>query len=65
MKWFTLYNKIGKQPIKNVRNTDITVIIEDRTVKIKGVKFKVDGTPYLIVEPDQEMNHLQSKQNQN
>jgi len=50
MKWLTLYNKIGKQPIKTIRKTDITVIINGEEIKIIGVKFKMDGTPYLISE---------------
>lgn len=50
MKWIQLYNKIGKQPLKNLRNEDVVVFVNGEEVPITGVKFKTDGTPYLIVD---------------
>jgi hypothetical protein len=51
MKWLTLYNKIGKQPIRNINKSDVTVMVDNKEIKVSGIKFKVDGTPYLITEP--------------
>ena len=51
MKWLTLYNKIGKQPIRNINKSDVTVMVDNKEIKVTGIKFKVDGTPYLITEP--------------
>lgn len=50
MKWISLYNKIGKQMIKIIRNTDVVVIIDDKEIKIQGIKFKANGEPYLVVQ---------------
>jgi archaellum component FlaG (FlaF/FlaG flagellin family) len=50
MKWLTLYNKIGKQKINVIKKADVEVIINGEVLKITGIKFKVDGSPYLITE---------------
>ena len=50
MKWLSLYNKIGKQMVKITRTADVVVIIDGKEVKITGIKFKVNGEPYLVVE---------------
>ena len=51
MKWLTLYNKLGKQPVKNTRLHDVEILMPDGQTKHKLVlKFKVDGTPYFVVD---------------
>jgi len=50
MKWLSLHNKIGKQPIRVIRKSDVQVLIDDELVKVTGIKFMVDGTPYLITD---------------
>lgn len=47
MKWFGLYNKIGKQSIKITRKTDVIAIIDGKEVPLL-LRFKNDGSPYLI-----------------
>ncbi|MDF2880126.1 MAG: hypothetical protein K0R54_683 [Clostridiaceae bacterium] len=50
MQWLTLFDKLGKQPVRNLRNKDITVIVNNQSIKVTGVKFMANGTPYLITE---------------
>jgi len=48
MKWLSLINKLGKQTIGKLEKADVTVIVDDKSRLITGVKFMQDGTPYLI-----------------
>ena len=50
MKWLTLINKIGKQSLKSMSKAEVIVIIEGKEYKITGLKFKTDGSPYMIAE---------------
>ena len=50
MKWLTLFNKIGKQPIRITRKADVVVIVDGKEIKVTGIKFKTDGSPYLITQ---------------
>lgn len=50
MKWQTLFNKIGKQPIRITRNEDVFVLIDGKEIKIEGIKFKKNGSPYLYIQ---------------
>lgn len=47
MKWFGLYKKIGKQPIKITQKTDVVAIINGKEIPLL-IRFKNDGSPYLI-----------------
>lgn len=51
MKWLNLIEKIGKQELNKMRKTDVVILIDDKEVPVT-LKFKTDGTPYLI--PDNE-----------
>jgi hypothetical protein len=50
MKWLSLYNKIGKQHLSVTRKADVLVIVEGKEIKVTGIKFKADGSPYLVTE---------------
>jgi len=50
MKWLSLYTKIGKQTITLLKKSDVTVIVDGKEIKITGIKYKTDGSPYLITE---------------
>lgn len=47
MKWFGLYMKIGKQPIKITQKADVVAIINGKEIPLL-VKFRESGYPYLI-----------------
>lgn len=47
MKWIKLYNKLGKQQARITQNRDVVAIINGKEVPLI-LKFKKDGTPYLI-----------------
>jgi len=49
MKWMTLYNKIGKQRTKIIQNTDVYVILNNKSVPLE-LKFEVNGKPYLVLK---------------
>lgn len=55
MKWITLYNKLGKQPIKITQNQNVNVILYDKKTHSYIKKFlclKIDklGNPYFVEE---------------
>lgn len=47
MHWITLHNKLGRQPIRNLRDKHAVAIIDDKYVFL-DLKFKPDGTPYFV-----------------
>lgn len=51
MKWCKLYRRIGKQPLKITQNKDVIAIINGEEVPLI-LKFKKDGSPYLISKED-------------
>ena len=40
MKLLTIFNKLGKQPVKNVRETDAKVFTENGEYYITGIKYE-------------------------
>lgn len=53
MKWITLFNKIGKQPLKTTQHADVYAILENpKTHEWEHVplllKFDASGKPYLV-----------------
>lgn len=50
MRWLTLFNKLGKQPINVTSQKNVVVLVDNKEIKITGIKFKVDGSPYLTTE---------------
>lgn len=54
MKWIGLYNKLGKQLIRNLNKSDVVAII-DGEEKPLLLKFKENGTPYLMLK--EEVNY--------
>lgn len=53
MKWITIFNKIGKQSIKSMKNTDVYALLENpKTHECEKVplllRFDNTGNPYLI-----------------
>lgn len=53
MKWFGLYNKIGKQSIKITQKSDVVAIINGKEIPLL-LRFKKDGSPYLIEKEEYE-----------
>ena len=51
MKWYGLYKKIGKQELGKVKKWDVIAFINGKDVPLL-VKFKADGSPYLIPKDD-------------
>lgn len=51
MKRLNLIEKIGKQKLHVMRKVDVIILIDGKDVPVT-LKFKADGTPYLI--PDNE-----------
>lgn len=47
MKWMTLFNKIGKQKAVIIQKADVYAIINDKNILLE-LKFKADGSPYLV-----------------
>lgn len=59
MKWFALYKKIEKQNIKTVQKSDVIAVVDGKEIRLL-LKFKEDGSPYLISR--EEYNYNQCKQ---
>ena len=64
MKWCKLYRKLGKQPLKVTQNKDVIVIIGGEEVSLI-LKFKKDGTPYLISKEEWNLSHCEDCYNYN
>jgi hypothetical protein len=47
MKWFSLYNKIGRQDLFKMKKFDVYAIIDDKNILL-DIKFRPDGSPYLV-----------------
>ena len=47
MLWITLHNRLGKQPIRNVRDRHVMAVIDGKQVFL-DLKFRCDGTPYFV-----------------
>lgn len=50
MKWLTLFNKIGKQPIRITRQQDVCVVDFDGRKEKLTLKFDAHGRPYFVFE---------------
>lgn len=53
MKWITLWNKLGKQPIKNTQHNDVYALLRNpKTHEYEKVnlllKFDSYGKPYFV-----------------
>lgn len=64
MKWYTLYKKIGKQPIKNTQKSDVIAIVNGEEISLL-LKFKDDGSPYLISKEEYNYNQCKKCSNYN
>lgn len=64
MKWCKLYRKLGKQPIKITQNKDVIAIIDGKEVPLI-LKFKKDGSPYLISKEEWNLQHCEDCYNYN
>lgn len=47
MRWFALYKKLGKQTLKTLQKSSVIAIVNGEEVPML-LKFKHDGSPYLI-----------------
>lgn len=59
MRWYALYKKIGKQPIKVLQKTDVVAIVDGEEIHML-LKFKDSGDPYLISK--EEYNYKQCEE---
>lgn len=53
MKWITLWNKIGKQPLKITQHSDVYALLHNpKTHEMEHVKlilkFDTSGKPYFV-----------------
>lgn len=48
MKWMTLFNKIGKQPIRITRQQDVCAVDFDGRKEKLTLKFDAHGRPYFV-----------------
>lgn len=64
MKWCKLYRKLGKQPIKVTQNKDVIAIIDGEEIPLI-LKFKKDGSPYLISKEEWNLQHCEDCYNYN
>ena len=59
MLWLTLFNKLGKQPLKNTKHTHVHALLrnpatgEYETVDL-DIKFDGYGRPYLVRDEKQD-----------
>lgn len=59
MKWFGLCKKLEKKPINILKKTNVIAIIDNKEVPLL-IKFKEDGSPYLISK--EEYNYGKCKE---
>lgn len=59
MKWYALYKKIAKQPIKITQKANVIAIVDGKEIPLL-LKFKENGEPYLISK--EEYNYNQCKE---
>lgn len=48
MKWLTLFNKIGKQPMRITRVEDVCVVDWNGKRKRLDIKYDAHGLPYFV-----------------
>lgn len=53
MRWFTLFKRIGKQPLKVTQNTDVILLTSKGEVKLT-LRYQ-NNKPFLIAESKQEL----------
>ena len=62
MTWLTLFNKLGKQPIKITNKNQVKVVINSEEILL-DLRFETDNTPYFIVETQAlNINKIKEKQ---
>ena len=54
MKWTALHAKIGKQPLRNLKDADVKVEIGNKTYLVSKLKYDRYGVPTLIAEEESE-----------
>ena len=64
MKWLELYEKIGKQHLKVTQKSDVIAVINDKEIPLI-IKFKKDGSPYLISKKEYNYNQCRQCYNYN
>ena len=72
MKWSTLFQKIGKQPLRVTNHQTVHAILRNpKTRKMERVnlilRFNTDGSPYFIQDPNdyKEIYSYQKEQDKN
>jgi hypothetical protein len=51
MRWLTLFNRLGKQPIRNLRDHNV-MLMDGDYIKDLELKFTENAIPYFIVKTD-------------
>lgn len=69
MKWLTLFNKIGKQPLRVTQHQSVYAVLYDKkshqyVKRYLCLKFDATGNPYFVEEiRDDDLHPHKSKQN--
>lgn len=65
MRWLTLFNRLGRQPLKNTQHDNIYALIENPKTRIRErvylrLSFDTRGKPYLV--PDEKAQELYERE---